>query len=284
MDFVSTVRQRLTELGLDQRDLAAGAEVTESYISQLLRRKKLPPLPNRTDLYDKIGSVLRIPREELAQLAAVQHHAVLDRMWRTEAKPLFESMRELVLSKCRPSRQSHLRATFEKDPFGDIERLITRTLITVIREDAAPHARDEQWLQDVAAKSDRSYRTMRVKLIDLLDSDPSESIGDFSWFIDSLVRSWDFDDQRYVLTVHLTSGSTRTFSFQETAKDARAAEEPGLKSFLRDTTLSSGITADEVEFLRRIRFAKHERPTALFYYRTLQNLRDPLNFVGLTLQ
>lgn len=278
MDFVSTIRQRLSELGLDQRDLAAGAEVTESYISQLLRRKKLPPLPNRTDLYDKIGRLLHIPREELAHLAALQHHEVLDRTWRTEAKPLFESMRELILSKCRPSRQALLRTTFEKDSFGDIERLITRTLITVIREDAATHARDDAWLQNVAAKSGRSYRTMRVKLIDLLDSDPSASIGDFAWFIDALVRSWDFDDQRFALTVQLTSGSTRTFSFQETAKDSRATEEPGFKAFLRDTALTSGITEDEIEFLRRIRFAENEHPTALFYYRTLQNLRDPLNF------
>jgi len=37
------VKQRLEELGVEQRDLAAAAEVTESYISQLLTRKKLPP-------------------------------------------------------------------------------------------------------------------------------------------------------------------------------------------------------------------------------------------------
>jgi transcriptional regulator with XRE-family HTH domain len=37
------IKQRLEELGLEQRDLAAAAEVTESYISQLLTRKKLPP-------------------------------------------------------------------------------------------------------------------------------------------------------------------------------------------------------------------------------------------------
>jgi predicted XRE-type DNA-binding protein len=37
------IKQRLEELGLEQRELAAAAEVTESYISQLLTRKKLPP-------------------------------------------------------------------------------------------------------------------------------------------------------------------------------------------------------------------------------------------------
>ena len=45
MDVPLVVKQRLEELGVEQRDLAAAAEVTESYISQLLTRKKLPPAP-----------------------------------------------------------------------------------------------------------------------------------------------------------------------------------------------------------------------------------------------
>jgi transcriptional regulator with XRE-family HTH domain len=52
------IKQRLEELGLEQRDLAAAAEVKESYISQLLTRKKLPPAPGRTDIYDKMGKFL----------------------------------------------------------------------------------------------------------------------------------------------------------------------------------------------------------------------------------
>ncbi len=41
MDVCLAIKQRLEELGLEQRNLAAAAEVTESYISQLLTRKKL---------------------------------------------------------------------------------------------------------------------------------------------------------------------------------------------------------------------------------------------------
>ena len=48
MDVSQLVQQKLTELGLEQRDLADAAEVTESYISQLLNRKKMPPAPERT--------------------------------------------------------------------------------------------------------------------------------------------------------------------------------------------------------------------------------------------
>src|SRR5439155_413191 len=66
MDICLVIKQRLEELGLEQRDLAAAAEVTESYISQLLTRKKLPPEPGRTDIYDKIGKFLKLPGGKLA--------------------------------------------------------------------------------------------------------------------------------------------------------------------------------------------------------------------------
>ena len=57
-------------MGLEQRDLADAAEVTESYISQLLSRKKLPPAPERTDIYGKFGKLLKLPAGKLAGLAA----------------------------------------------------------------------------------------------------------------------------------------------------------------------------------------------------------------------
>ena len=52
MDVSLVIRQRLETLDLEQRELARAAQVTESYISQLLTRKKAPPAPNRTDLVE----------------------------------------------------------------------------------------------------------------------------------------------------------------------------------------------------------------------------------------
>lgn len=278
MDFAFVIRQRLEELGLDQRQLSAACEVTESYISQLLSRKKLPPLPNRTDLYDKMSRLLDVPRDELARLAALQHHEVVDRTWRATPEPRLGPMRELVLRKCRATSQPAMRSIFAKEPFGYVEQLITRTLIEAIREEARVHAGDEKWLRSVGLPAKLSYRTMQARLIDLLESDPAVSIGDYSVFIDSMVRSWDFDLHRFGLTIQLSGGSTRAFRFAATAKEEPATDEPALRSFLRDATLSGGITAGEIQFLRRIRFPGPERPSSLFYYRTLQNLRDPLNF------
>ena len=79
MDVCLVIKQRLEELGLEQRDLAAAAEVTESYISQLLTRKKLPPAPDRTDIYDKMAKFLKLPSGKLSKLADHQRKEELKR-------------------------------------------------------------------------------------------------------------------------------------------------------------------------------------------------------------
>jgi transcriptional regulator with XRE-family HTH domain len=62
MDVSFVIRQRLEELGLEQKDLARAARVTDSYISQLLTRRKAPPAPNRTDIYGKMEKFLNAKR------------------------------------------------------------------------------------------------------------------------------------------------------------------------------------------------------------------------------
>ena len=69
MDVALVIRQRLDELDLDQRDLARAAHVTESYVSQILTRKKAPPAPDRTDIYDRMDRFLKLPQGELARVA-----------------------------------------------------------------------------------------------------------------------------------------------------------------------------------------------------------------------
>src|SRR5439155_23954545 len=175
--------------------------------------------------------------------------------------------RGLILRKCRPADRPAMRLILEKEPFGYVEQLITRTLIEAIVDEARAHARDEQWLRSISVAAKVSYRSMRVRLINLLDRDPADSLGDYSLFIDSMIRSWNFDMHHFSLSIQLWSGITRSYRFEEVSNEEPSADEPALRSFLRDAALSAGITADEIEFLRQIRFSGPERPTALFYYR-----------------
>src|SRR5436853_2252760 len=113
MDVSQLVQQKLTELGLEQRDLADAAEVTESYVSQLLSRKKMPPAPERTDIYEKLGKVLKLPAGKLAGLADLQRRQELKKKMQSPPVPLFREVRELLLDKCRPGKRAQIRAIFE---------------------------------------------------------------------------------------------------------------------------------------------------------------------------
>jgi hypothetical protein len=68
----------------------------------------------------------------------------------------------------------------------------------------------------------------------------------------------------------------KKFGFVERGPEG-PLEEPGLREFLQDPSLSGTATVEELEMLKRLRF-KSKRPTALYYYRELQSLRDPLHF------
>ena len=152
MDVALLISRRLEELGYVQKDLAQAAQVTESYISQLLTRKKPLPAPNRTDIYARMDECLKLPGGELARLARLQ-------------------------------RLEHLRRQVGDEP--------------------APLPRKAQ----------------------------------------------------------------------------EPIEAPGFKEFLRDSALSGTASDEELGFLRALAVGS-KQPTALYYYRELQNLRDPLHFRG----
>src|SRR5512134_1521917 len=118
MDLSFVIRQRLDELGLEQKDLARAARVTESYVSQLLTRKKAPPAPSRTDIYDRMDRVLKLPAGKLAKLADSQRKDEMKRELGDEPAPLFGEVRALILRKCHPDRQREIRTVFERQSFG----------------------------------------------------------------------------------------------------------------------------------------------------------------------
>ena len=282
MDVSFVIRQRLETLDLDQRDLARAAQVTESYISQLLTRKKAPPAPNRTDIYDKMDKFLKLPSGELARLADVQRKEELKRELGEEPAPLFRETREVILLKCHPDKQAEVRAIFEKQPFGELERLVTQQLLDVLQAVAKEELANDYWLRRVADLGGRSFEEMRVIVLEFLDTDTFHLSREHCVsFLEPLIQSWNIDLARFaldiVLNAEVVSGHMKRFEFLERHADQLVGEEPGLTGFLRDAALSGAVTEEEVEFLKQLKF-KGKRPTPLYYYRELQNLRDPLHF------
>jgi len=282
VDVSFVIRRRLEEFGLEQRDLAQAAQVTESYISQLLTGKRAPPAPNRTDIYDKMDKFLKLPIGELAKLADHQRKQQLKRELGEEPAPLFREVRELILGKCQPDTEGPVRAVFEKQPFGELERLVTQKLLDVVKGLVQQELENESWLRTVAQVGGRSYEEMRVLVLEFLDTDIFHvSVQNCVAFLDPLIESWDIDLTTFALEIvlnhRLVAGNVKKFEFVELESEQHFIEEPGLKEFIQDASLSGTATAQEVEFLRRLKF-KGKRPTPLYYYRELQNLRDPIHF------
>jgi transcriptional regulator with XRE-family HTH domain len=276
------IRKRLRDLHLEQKDLATAAKVTESYVSHLLTRKKLPPAPDRTDIYSKMEKVLELPHGSLSELAELERRANLKRQLGSSLPPLLKELRDLVLRKCAPAQEVEMRAIFEKEPFGELEHLVTQKLLDLAKRVVRDDIENENWLRLVARLSGREYEEMRVVGLEFLDTDLfNVSVADCRAFLGPLLDSWEMDLSAFTMTVHLNRrlvpDSVRRFEFVEKEGERSPEEEAGFEDFLEDHSLSGDASEEEVDFLRRLR-VPGRLPTPLYYYRELQNLRDPVHF------
>ena len=282
MDVSLIIKHRLNELNLGQRDLAMAAQVTESYVSQLLSGKKIPPMANRTDIYERMEAFLKLPSGGLSKLADIQRIEELKGKLGNPPLPLFKEVRELILRKCASGKEKQIRAIFEKQPFGELERLVTQKIVDVVKRAAKKELESEDWLREVARFSNQDYEQMRVNILEFLDTDIFHvSIENCVSFLEPLVESWDIDLETFSMDITLNrrvvSQHVKKLEFVEKEPEQPLEDEPGLKKFLRDTLLNGDASEEEIEFLRSLKFeTKH--PTPLYYYRELQNLRDPLHF------
>ena len=141
---------------------------------------------------------------------------------------------------------------------------------------------DETWLRQVARLTGRSYEQVRVIVLEFMEADIfSVSVENCVTFLDPLIESWDIDlatfGMEVILNRRLAPGHPKRFEFVEREPAPPVGEEPGFQAFLQDPTLRGDATPEEIAFLEKLQFGR-KRPTPLYYYRELQNLRDPLHF------
>jgi hypothetical protein len=187
-----------------------------------------------------------------------------------------------VLRKCKPDKQRQMRAIFEKQPFGELERLVTQTLLDVVKRFAREELETKDWCHLVAELNDQTYEEMRASIFEFLDTDVLDiSFENCMSFLDSLIDTWDINLATFGIEIVLhhgvAAGPTVRFEFVEKEAKRDSEEEPGFREFLQDASLSGDATEDEIEFLKRLRF-RGKRPVPLYFYREFQNLRDPLHF------
>jgi hypothetical protein len=202
-------------------------------------------------------------------------------------QPLFQEFRQLILRKCVAAKRKQITGIFEREPFGEFERFISHQLLNVAKRVAKDELQDEKWIHRVAMVSSRGYQEARVFLLEFLDTDVFHvSVENCVSFLHPLIESWDVDLQNFGMEVALNRRLSRDhrkkLAFREVQFEVAHQMEPGLTEFLRDVKLSAGITDDETAFLKSLH-TNGKRPSSLYYYRELQNLRDPLNFLPLSI-
>ncbi len=282
MRFSALIRSRLTALGYEQKDLATAVQVTDSYISQLLTRRKAPPSPDRTDIYTKMETFLQVGHGELGRLVEIERTEEIRRRIGRAPEPLYREFRGLILRKCVPEKRDEVREIFEGHPFGTLERLVTRTILRVVQRIARQELDSESWIRLAARVGGQSHEEMRVIVLEFLDTDVYQvSNENCASFIDPLVVSWDVDLESIRLDIMLKDelivDAHRTFEYVECESADSYDPKPGLAEFLNDPQLSGDVTEDEIRILRSHEFIG-KRPTKFYYYRALQGLRDPLHF------
>jgi len=103
---------------------------------------------------------------------------------------LFKEVRELILRKCTAGNEKQIRVIFEKQPFGELERLVTQKLLDVVRRVAKDELESETWLHSVARLSGRSYEALRVSILEFLDADAFNlSVENCVSFLEPLIES-----------------------------------------------------------------------------------------------
>jgi transcriptional regulator with XRE-family HTH domain len=282
LNFSALVKSRLAALGYGQKDLARAAQVSDSYISQLLTQKKSPPARDRTDIYKRLEAFLELEPGRLARIVEIERTEELRRKLSRVPEPLFQEFRALVLRKCVEDKRDDVRAIFDAQPFGTLERMVARALLDLVQRIAREELDSENWLRLAASVGDRSHDEMRVIALEFLDADVLHvSRQNCVAFLDPLVEGWnvDLDTLRLdiLLNPRLVKNPHRTFTFVEAEPAEDSVSQAALAAFLDDPPCDSHVTEAEIRLLRHQRFGGR-RPTKLYYYRALQNLRDPLHF------
>jgi hypothetical protein len=156
----------------------------------------------------------------------------------------------------------------------------------VAKRAAREELADEQWLHRVARVSKQSYEEARVLLLEFLDTDVFHvSAENCLSFLAPLLESWDIEFDSFsleiVLNRRLARKHLKKLEFREAEPEPGPSApkiEPGFAAFLKDAQLSADLTGEETAFLKSLTF-NGKRPSPLYYYRELQNLRDPLHFL-----
>src|SRR5262249_42651861 len=150
--------------------------------------------PERTQIYEKIAAFLQLPPGELSTLAALERREGLKRKLAEPPRPLFPAVRDCLLRKCQPDQEGPIRAIFEKEPFGELERLVTQKVLEVVKDVVGEESTRESWIRRIARLTGGSFEPMRAITMEFLNTDVfSVAVAHCTVFAEPMIASWTCD-------------------------------------------------------------------------------------------
>jgi len=192
------LRKRLEATDHSVEELAEFVEVPKPYIDDLVSGRRRPPLPGRTDLYDKMTSFLGLARNELAGYAQTERDASAPAKV-PSPKP---NVRRRLLTLCEPATAERLdQRSARAELAAYIQRLlgITQTAMRRMLD-------DKMKLRLAARASAESYAAARLQVLEFLDTTTDTLTPEHvEKYLVPRVALWDVDFETGVLRVVMHS-------------------------------------------------------------------------------
>ncbi len=189
--------KRLAELEQTSQALAEAAEVPIEYIDDLIAGNRPPPMPRRSDIYDRMASFLKVALSDLEACAT------FERGDPTAAKPRMPkpAIRSVLLDLCNPKTAQKLEARRTKRGPAELVGFIQRVLGVVQRE-VRRSLTDRVGLRLQARHSGKTYEATRLEVLEFLDTTAATlTAADVSKFVQPRIARWDIDIDTGVLRV-----------------------------------------------------------------------------------
>jgi len=193
------LKDRLKETERTVEELAEAAEVPTEYITQLISGKRRPPLPARTDIYEKVTRFLGLGRNDLAMCATAERAAST----KDVSGPDAEQIRAQLLALCEPETAQQLERRAKRDD-AEMSDILGRVL-GVVQGSVRRTLDDPIGLRIASAQSGVEFTMLRLRILDFLDSTPDTlSPENLINFVKPKISMWDVDLATGVLRVVLT--------------------------------------------------------------------------------
>ncbi len=192
------LRERLRETKRTSRELADAAEVPAEYIDELIAGRRRPPLPSRTDVYDKMTRFLGLSRGDLAECANAERAGTA----KADAARSEAGNWRLLLALCEAATARELERRARR---GEAEPLDLVARLLGIAQGSVRRTLDDQIaLRVAAAQRGVTYLALRLRVLEFLDATlgtlTPEDIADF---VRPRIERWDVDLETSVLRVVL---------------------------------------------------------------------------------